>query len=143
MFLAARNPLRQTEIMRALTVILVAALVLVGVYCFYLRKMPTADAGTAPTEAINLTGVRMDLFEIAPAEHSYIALNSRCASMDELISSNSLKMSRPERQGYTYTVDCSGAEFTATARHAPAPAASPIRYPVLAVDETMDVHEVN
>ena len=52
-------------------------------------------------------------------------------------------MSRPERDGYTYSIECSGGDFSVTARHAPAPAGSPIRYPTLAIDPSMQVHEVN
>jgi len=129
--------------MRALAMLLLAAGLLFGVYQYCLKKMPTTDQGTAPTQAISLTGVRGDLLQIAQAERGYAALNSHCASLEELISSNSLSMSRPERDGYSYAVECSGADFTVTARHAPAPAGAPIRYPNLAIDETMQVREVN
>ncbi|MGC0773866.1 MAG: hypothetical protein WB543_13105 [Candidatus Acidiferrum sp.] len=129
--------------MRALIAILVAAALLLGIYHYYFKKMPTTDEGTAPTQAISLTGVRMDLLQIAQAERGYIALNGHCASLEELASSNSLAMSRPERDGYSYSIECSGADFSVTARHAPAPAGSPIRYPTLAIDQGMQVHEVN
>jgi hypothetical protein len=129
--------------MRGLAGILVAAALLFGIYHFYLKKMPTTDEGTAPTQASSLTGVRSDLLQIAQAERGYIATNGHCASLDELISSNSLSMSRSERDGYSYALECSGGDFTATARHAPAPAGSPIRYPNLAIDANMQVHEVN
>ncbi|MGB2589678.1 MAG: hypothetical protein WBG02_14140 [Candidatus Acidiferrum sp.] len=105
--------------------------------------MPTTDKGTAPTQAISLTGVRTDLLQIAQAERGYVALNGQCASMDELTSSKSLNMSRPERDGYSYSVECSGGDFTVTARHPAAAADSPIRYPTLAIDQNMQVREVN
>lgn len=129
--------------MRALAAILVACGVVFGVYHYYLKKMPSTDEGTAPTQAISLTGVRADLLQIAQAERAYLAQNGRCATMDELVSTNSLTMQRPERDGYAYSVECSGGEFTVSARHAPAPAGSPIRYPSLAIDQTMQVREVN
>jgi hypothetical protein len=129
--------------MRALVAILVAAAVVFCVYHYYFKKMPTSDEGTAPTQAISLTGVRTDLLQIAQAERAYIALNGQCASLELLTSSNSLALSRPERDGYTYSIECSGGDFSATARHAPAPAGSPIRYPTLAIDQSMQVHEVN
>lgn len=129
--------------MRALALVLVAALILFGVYQFYLKKMPTTDAGTASTQAINLTGVRMDLLQIAQAERGNMALNSKCASLDELITSGSLSMSRSGRDGYTYEVTCrSGADFQVVGRHAPAPEGSPIRYPILAMDSSMQVSEI-
>jgi hypothetical protein len=129
--------------MRALAGVLVAAALLFGVYHFYLKKMPVTDEGTAPTQAISLTGVRADLLQIAQAERLYIATNGHCTSLDELLSSNSLSMARTQRDGYSYSVECSGADFTATARHALALAGSPIRYPNLAIDANMQVHEIN
>jgi hypothetical protein len=129
--------------MRALAGLLVAAALLFGIYHFYLKKMPVTDEGTAPTQAISLTGVRADLLQIAQAERLYIATNGHCTSLTELISSNSLSMSRTERDGYVYSVACSGADFTVTARHVPAPTGSPIRYPNLAIDANMQVQEVN
>jgi hypothetical protein len=129
--------------MRALAGVLVAAAIFFAIYHFYLKKMPTSDEGTAPTQAISLTGVRSDLLQIAQAERRYIVTNGHCVALDELVSSTSLSMSRSERDGYTYSVECSGGDFTATALHAPAPAGSPIRYPNLAIDASMQVHEVN
>ena len=129
--------------MRPLVVILIAAAVVFGIYHYYFKKMPTTDEGTAPTQAISLTGVRSDLLQIAQAERSYIALNGHCASLDELISSNSLSVPRTGRDGYTYSVECSGGSFNATARHLPAPEGSPIRYPNLAIDANMQVGEIN
>ncbi|MGB8473283.1 MAG: hypothetical protein WCE61_04250 [Candidatus Acidiferrum sp.] len=128
--------------MRAMVGILVACALLLGVYEYYLKQMPVTDKGTAPTQAISLTGVRTDLLQIAQAERGYIALNGHCATLDELISSNSLSMSRSERDGYSYSIECSGGEFSATARHAPAPEGSSIRYPTLAIDQNMQVHEI-
>ena len=129
--------------MRVLALVLVAALIVFGVYEIYLKKMPTTDAGTASTQAISLTGVRMDLLQIAQAERGNLALNSKCASLDELISSGSLSMARPERDGYTYEVTCSsGAEFRVVAHHIPAPEGSLIRYPTLAIDSSMQVSEI-
>lgn len=130
--------------MKALAVILIAVAVAFAAFHFYFQKMPTTDEGTAPTQAISLTGVRMDLLQIAQAERSYIALNSRCASLDELVSSSALSVPRSGRDGYAYSVECSaGAEFKVTARHEPAPPSSPIRYPNLAVDTNMQVSEIN
>jgi len=52
-------------------------------------------------------------------------------------------MTRSERDGYSYSVECFGGEFTAAAHHSPAPASSPIRYPNFALDATMQVHEID
>jgi hypothetical protein len=128
--------------MRALAMVLVAAAILFGVYEFYLKKMPSSDPGTAPTQAISLTGVRGDLLQIAQAERGNIALNSHCVSLDELISAGSLTMNRKERDGYTYQVSCTGTDFQVVAQHAAAPEGSPIRYPTLAIDSTMEIREL-
>jgi hypothetical protein len=128
--------------MKSLVGVLVSAALLFVVYHFYTKSMPVTDSGTAPTQAISLTGVRSDLLQIAQAERGYIATNGHCGSLDELISSNSISMTRTERDGYAYTLQCSGGEFTAEARHLPAPAGSPIRYPNLAIDSSMQVREI-
>jgi hypothetical protein len=129
--------------MRVFAMLLVFSALLFGAYYFYLKKLPTTDSGTASTQAISLTGVRSDLLQIAQAERANVASNGSCASLAELISSNMLTMTRTERDGYSYSVECSDAEFNAIARHASAPSGSPIRYPNLAVDQNMQVHEVN
>lgn len=125
---------------------LAGLLVFVGlafaVYYFYLKKMPTTDEGTAATQAISLTGVRSDLLQIAQAERGNIALNSKCLSLDELISSGALAVSRKERDGYTYQLNCSGSDFQVVAEHPAALAGSGIRYPKLAIDGTMQIQEV-
>ena len=128
--------------MRILVGLIVTAGLLLAVYMFNLKRMPTTDRGTAPTQAISLTGVRMDLLHIAEAERMNVASNGRCASMDELISANAVSMSRPERDGYSYSLDCSGTNFSVTASHPPAPEGSGIRFPTLMVDQTMEVREV-
>jgi hypothetical protein len=133
---------QHNALMRVLAAMLAFVGVAFGIYQYSLKKLPASDPGTAPTQAISLTGVRGDLLQIAQAERSFTALNDHCASLDELISSNSLAMQRPERDGYSYTIQCSGGDFTAIARHAPAPEGSPIRYPTLAIDQTMQVHDV-
>ena len=129
--------------MKALAVILIAAAVAYGAFHFYFQKMPTTDEGTAPTQAITLTGVRADLLQIATAERAFIAINSRCAPLGELASSSDLPVPRAGRDGYTYSVECSGEPFSVSARHEPAPPGSSIRYPNLAVDDNMQVNETN
>jgi hypothetical protein len=128
--------------MRVFAGLLAAVALAFGVYYFYLKKMPTTDEGTAATQAISLTGVRADLLQIAQAERGNIALNSKCSSLEELISSGAMTMSRKERDGYGYEVSCSGTDFQVTAEHPAAPAGSGIRYPKLAIDSTLQVREV-
>jgi len=129
--------------MKAFATLLVAAAILGAIYFFYLRKMPASDEGTAPTQAISLTGVRMDLNQIAQAERAYLASNAHCAALDELTSAGALSLARGERDGYRYEIRCGeGSDFAVLAVHAPAPADSPVRYPVLAIDQNMQIGEV-
>jgi hypothetical protein len=141
--LAARHAPRHNFSMRFLFGVLVGAAIFFLAYHFYLKRMPSTDEGTAATQAISLTGVRMDLLQIADAEHGFIATNGHCASLDELISTNSVSMTHTERDGYSYAVQCSGNGFTATAHHRPAPAGSLIRYPNFSIDESLDLHEID
>ena len=128
--------------MRALVGVLVAAGVLFGIYQYHLRSLPVTDAGTAPTQAISLTGVRSDLLQIAQAERANIATTSNCVSLRDLVASGALNMARQERDGYTYQINCSGSDFQVLAQHAPAPEGSPIRYPNLTIDSSMQVSEI-
>jgi hypothetical protein len=129
--------------MKGFVGLLMALLIAGGIWYFYTKQMPTTDPGTAPTQAINLTGVRMDLMQMAQAERSYIASNGHCGSLNDLSSSGTVNLSRTERDGYSYEVKCGdGADFSIVAHHAPAPPDSPIRYPILAVDQNMQVGEV-
>ena len=129
--------------MKGLVGLLLALLIAGGIWYFYTKQMPTTDAGTAPTQAINLTGVRMDLMQIAQAERTYVASNGHCASLDDLSSSGTMNIARKEREGYSYEVKCGDSnEFAVIAHHAPAPLDSPIRYPILAIDQNMQVGEV-
>jgi hypothetical protein len=122
--------------------LVVALAVSGGIYFFYFKKMPATDAGTAPTQAISLTGVRMDLMQIANAERTFEASNGHCASLGELTSSGTMNLSRTERDGYTYELRCGvGSEFRVIANHAPAPPDSPVRYPILAINQSLQVSE--
>lgn len=128
--------------MKIFVSLLVSVGFLWGVYILYLKRIPTVAEGTASTQAISLTGVQMDLMQIAKAERMSIGTEGHCISMEELLASGSMSLSRPERDGYTYSVECSGTAFTVTARHPAAPAGSPIRYPQMMIDQTMQVREL-
>jgi hypothetical protein len=129
--------------MKGIAIIVAAAAILLGVYYYYLEHLPLADSGTAPTQAISMTGVRNDLLQIGQAERGSIALNGKCSSLDELISSGALGTNRSGRDGYSYQISCSGAsDFQVTAEHPAARAGSGIRYPRLALDSTMQIQEL-
>jgi hypothetical protein len=129
--------------MRGFIGLLMALLVAGGIWFYYAKQMPSSDPGTAPTQSINLTGVRMDLLHIAEAERAYVASSGRCGRLDELSSSGTMNLARTEREGYSYQVQCGeGSEFSVIARHDAAAPGSPIRYPILAIDQNMRIDEV-
>lgn len=118
------------------SLLLVAAIALVG-YKFYLSRAVTgAGANAGPTQTIDVTGVKMDLLSIAQAERVYQTEHSSYASMDDLVSSGALSIKKNGRDGYTYDVETTQDGFRATA-HCPV-----ARFPGCSnysVDQTMDV----
>jgi hypothetical protein len=99
-----------------LSVIIVMA---IGMY-IYSKQMQSssAEAGAAnPAGAINITGVKSDLISIASAERRYFATEGKYASLDELISSNTITVAR-QRLPYTYSVEVSSGGFRVVATRA-------------------------
>jgi hypothetical protein len=125
--------------MRAIASLIAFAVLAFAIYTYSIKKLPTIDKGTAATQAISLVGVRSDLLQIAAAERDSLALNGHCSTIDEMISSGSLTISKAGRDGYSYDVSCHGGEFDVTAEHPSAPPGSSIRYPSVSVDSNMEV----
>jgi hypothetical protein len=135
--LAARFNPTQTVAMRILGVLSVTATLGFGLYFMYLQGRVIPVSGR-PREQITLTGVKSDLMQIGQGERMYVSQNGKCIPLDELISSGSLAMSRTERDGYAYSIDCNGADFTVTAKH-PEPPDGGARYPTLTLDSRMEI----
>jgi hypothetical protein len=93
-----------------------------GLIVGYIYKTQYAGTGTSPIEpvrqTIDVVGVKNDLIGIAHAERDYQALNSKYGSMDELVSSGTLRMLKPGRDGYTYDVESTDQNFRVVA-HCP------------------------
>jgi len=90
---------------------LVAALA-VGMY-IYSKDIQSTSATTGtnnPKAAVNITGVRTDLMAIAQAERGYFATENKYVSLDELISSHAITITR-QRPPYTYEVETSSGGF--------------------------------
>lgn len=123
--------------------LLLAALIGLGIYYYYLKQAAPAP-GMVVTQAISTTGVEMDLNAIAQAERVYFAQNGSYVDLDQLTSSGALTMARNGRDGYTYSIETSGSGFTVNARHADGPAANgvaPLHYPALSVDQSMQIRQ--
>lgn len=126
--------------MRILGILSMAATLVFGLYYMYLQNRSMSASGTRPKEQITLTGVKSDLLQIGQGERLYVAQNGKCVALDELISSSSLTMTRTERDGYAYSIDCSGTDFTVTARH-PEPPDGGARFPMLTLDSRMEISQ--
>lgn len=124
--------------MRAIIGLLIAAVIAFAAYRLYLSQAVPEGKTTTITQTINLTGVKNDLLAIAQAERAYMASNGRYASMDELLSSGSLAMSRPARDGYEYTLATTSSGFTITARYT---RTSELSYPTMVIDQTMQIRQ--
>ena len=117
-----------------LSVIIVMA---IGMY-IYAKQMQSSSAAAGasnPQAAINITGVRTDLVSIAQAERRYFATEGKYASLDELISSNTIVVAR-QRPPYTYEVQTSSNGFRVIAtRSGDNSSGTPAQ---LSVDENME-----
>ena len=125
--------------MRTVISIAIVLLIAFGIYRLYLTRVQPEGHGTAPTQAITITGVQNDLLAIAQAERIYFAEHGSYASIEDLISRGTLFMAKPGRDGYTYSLETSGNSFTVTARHSGPPGQ---RYPTLAIDQTMQIRRL-
>ena len=120
--------------------IIVMIVMAAGMYIYSRQATSTSAAAGAnnPKAAINITGVRSDLMTIAQAERGYFALEGKYASLDELISSRSLTVSR-QRPPYTYDIETSGNGFRVIAtRNGDDNSGTPAQ---LTVDENMQFQE--
>src|SRR5579864_3999188 len=116
----------------------IGLLVVVGAGMYiYAHQAETSSAATGtnnPKAAVNITGVRTDLMTIAQAERGYFALEGKYASLDELIASRSLSVSR-QRAPYSYDIEIGGGGFRIVAtRSGDDNSGSPAQ---ISVDETM------
>lgn len=117
-----------------LSVIIVMA---IGMYIYSKQIQNTsAEAGAiSPQGAINITGVKSDLMSIASAERRYLATEGKYASLDDLISSNTITVAR-QRPPYSYAVELGNGGFRVVAtRSGPNTSGTPAQ---LSVDENME-----
>lgn len=119
-----------------LSLLAVAAIVLVSYKVFLSKAVTGAGPNASPTQTIDVAGVKMDLLSIAQAERMYQAEHGAYASMDDLVSSGALSMRKIGRDGYTYGVETSGDGFRVTANCPSAKFPGCSNY---SVDQTMEV----
>jgi len=123
--------------MRALISVVVTLAVAMGMYLLFMKNALSGSGGS-PTQLISTTSVQMQLVNIAQAERIYYVQNNTYASLNDLASSGALTLRTPDPDGYTYVVDASPTGFKATAHHEDV-AGKPSSYPVISIDQTMQV----
>src|SRR3984893_2617980 len=109
----------------------------IGMYIYSKQAQSSSALAGAnnPKAAINITGVKSDLISIASAERRYFATEGKYASLDELISTNYITVTR-QRPPYTYDIQTSGGGFHVVAtRSGDDTSGTPAQ---LSVDETME-----
>ena len=114
--------------------VLVAAAITLFIYRSSLTQSQAAGAAT-PEQTIDVVGVKNDLLAIAQAERAYQVEHGSVGSLDELVSSGAMSMTKPGRGGYTYGVEPAGEGFRVTA-HCLTGLAGCTNY---VVDQTMEV----
>jgi Tfp pilus assembly protein PilE len=129
-------------VMRVIASLLITLAIVFCLYIFYLKRLQPGARGSVTTQAISLTGVQGDLLAIAQAERMYFTQNNSYASLDELTASGTLRLARPGRDGYTYSVETSANSFTVTARYTGQPGDPPgAHHPTITVDQNMQVRQ--
>src|SRR6266849_4500718 len=84
----------------------------IGMYIYSKQAQSSSALAGAnnPKAAINITGVKTDLINIASAERRYFATEGKYAPLDELISTNYVSVAR-QRPPYSYDIQTSGGGF--------------------------------
>jgi hypothetical protein len=124
--------------MRIIISIVVTLAISAGLYIAFLRSA-THGAGGSPKTVISTTTVQMQLVNIAEAEKMYFVQNNTYGSLEDLASSGTFKLKVPDPDDYEYSVNASASGFKATAHHADTKDAKAENYPVVSIDETMQV----
>ena len=109
----------------------------IGMYVYSRQAQSSSAIAGAPTPqaAINITGVKSDLVNIAQAERRYFASEGKYVSLDDLISTNYVNVAR-QRPPYSYAVEFNSSGFRVVAsRAAESASGTPTQ---LSVDENME-----
>jgi len=124
---------------RAVGLIGVLIAVCVGFYLYTKQAQSVTPTGAgSPKAAIDLTGVKNDLINIAKAEKGHFATDGKYLTFEELTSSGDLSMSASNRGGYTYSIEVGGNSFKVVATYG----GTVEGYPkTMWCDDSMTVHQ--
>lgn len=84
----------------------------VGMYIYKQQILATSPTGSVnPRGTVDTIGVRNDLMAIAQAEKRHYASTGKYVSIDDLITSGDLSMTKPSRGQFNYTADVDDSGF--------------------------------
>lgn len=106
------------------------------IYKFYFTSGQAALNPAAPTQTVDVIGVKNDLLSIAQAERIYQTEHSAYGSLDDLVSSGALAYKREGRRGYTYDAQSSTDSFRIVARCTDPPTPGCTNF---AIDQNMEI----
>jgi hypothetical protein len=106
------------------------------IYKFYFTSGQAALNPAAPTQTVDVIGVKNDLLSIAQAERIYQTEHSAYGSLDDLVSSGALAYKRDGRRGYTYDAQSSTDSFRIVARCTDPPMPGCTNF---AIDQNMEI----
>lgn len=109
----------------------------IGSYIFLQQTKSVSQGTNNPRAAADITGVKMDLINMAQAERSYFARENHYASLEDLHAAGDLTVLKDHREYYRYSVTYSDSSFRITATYAGPPAAQ--MPPSFSITENMEV----
>ena len=109
----------------------------VGSYVYMQQSKSVAMGTNNPRAAADITGVKMDLVNMAQAERAYFARENHYASLEDLHASGDLAVLKDHRDNYKYSASYSDNGFRITAPYAGPPAAQ--MPPSFSITENMEV----
>lgn len=116
--------------------LLVVVLIVGLTYKIWFQKSVSVDGAATPTQTVDVVGVKNDLLAIAQAERVYQAQHESYASMDDLVSSQTMSMRKSGRDGYAYEVSTSADSFQVVAH---CPAQTNPGCTSFSIDQTMEI----
>jgi hypothetical protein len=109
----------------------------IGSYIYMEQTKSVAMGTNNPRAAADITGVKMDLLNMAQAERAYFARENHYASLDDLAASGDLSVRKDHRGFYSYSASYSENSFRITATYNGPPAAQ--MPPSFSINENMEV----
>jgi hypothetical protein len=122
---------------RSLGIIGLLIVLVVGSYLYIQQAKSSSQQAGNPRAAVDVTGVKMDLLNMAQAERAHFARENHYASLDDLHSAGDLTVLKDRRGFYTYSASYSDSGFRITATYSGPP--NPEAPQTLGIDESMQV----